>query len=324
MKWQLKRFFQVLKEQGLVNAIISVLNHLEVSFLYPLFETKLLVNGGFRGWLLRLRRRPHLKRQIGEGEDFYKKDWDTLILLDAYRADFFEEHSELEGNYSRVVSKGTWSLEFVVRNFGGDKKLHDTVVVTGNAYYVRYPELLSKDTFHDVIHLANSNEEGTLDPNKVTEAAMDAHKRYPNKRIIVHYMQPHSPHISEVVDKYRDKLGEDYNSVFQLFEEGKISKKELEKSYISTIREVEPEVKRLIRNIEGKIVVGSDHGENLGEQRFNRVLTGHGFETKECKLVPWLEIPFDKRRKIKKEKPVDSEPVDIEELESQLADLGYR
>ena len=180
---------------------------------------------------------------------------------------------------------------------------------------------MAKNTFHDIIFIDDYDE---VHPEYVTKAAIKTHKRYPNKRVIVHYMQPHIPHIGDTSEKYKAKIGEDFTHMFDLFRNGTVSKEELEDSYAETIETVEVEVERLIENIDGKIVITSDHGEDLGENKYGEIMTQHNNETRGCKIVPWLELSSDQRRKVIAETPSNTETYDKNQLESHLADLGYK
>lgn len=255
-----------------------------------------------------------------DGIDVMDKDWDNLILLDSYRADSFREHSSLEGNLSTFVSQGTWSLEFIVNNFK-DSKFHDTVVVTANPYYQKYQKL-DQDTFHSIKYCEKT--EGMKSFNQVTKRAIEASEEFPNKRLIVHYMKPHAPHVGETSDIFRKKFGDVFPGMFLLYRSGVISKPTLKQSYVDTIDIIEPKVRDLVDNIDGKSVVSSDHGENLGEKYFGLTQVGHGNPTPECYNIPWLEMDYNKRREITEEQPTDLTPTDEEALENSLRALGYQ
>lgn len=79
--------------------------------------------------------------------------------------------------------------------------------VSANGYV---PELgLDQDgTFHAVINVLNQWDDDleTVRPEAVTNAARKAHRDYPDKRIIVHYMQPHIPFITEAGRAFQKRL----------------------------------------------------------------------------------------------------------------------
>lgn len=255
-----------------------------------------------------------------DGINVMDKDWDNLILLDSYRADLFREQSCLEGDLSIFVSQGTWSLEFIVNNFR-ESKFHDTVVVTANPYYQRY-EKIDQNTFHSIVYCEKT--EGIESFDEVTKKAIEASEEFPNKRLIIHYMKPHAPHVGETSDTYREKFGNVFPGMFLLYRSGVISKPILKQSYTDTINTIEPKVQNLIDNINGKSVVSSDHGENLGETYFGLTQVGHGNPTPECYNIPWLEMEYDERREITEKQPTNPTTVDEEALENSLRALGYQ
>ena len=114
--------------------------------------------------------------------DVMDKDWDNLLILDACRFDYFEDHNEISGELTSVVSHGSHSWEFIEGNFI-DRKLHDTVYVSANPHTEKLPSNL----FHAVepIYQTEWNSElGTVLPEDIVTAALQANEQYPNKRLI--------------------------------------------------------------------------------------------------------------------------------------------
>lgn len=112
--------------------------------------------------------------------DVMSEDWDVLVLLDACRQDYFESTCELKGTFESRVSAAGSSKQFLERNFVG-RSLHDTVYVTGNPYV----DILPDETFHAVhdepLRDGFDPESGTIPPQAVTDAAIQALDRYPKK-----------------------------------------------------------------------------------------------------------------------------------------------
>jgi hypothetical protein len=276
----------------------------------------------------------HLRRKLfiakySPGIKIAAEDWDNLIILDAYRYDYFKKYSRFEGNLRQEFSRGNRSGEFLRQNFS-DEQLHDTVYITANPHAT----VLDEDTFYTIEFLLDrwDSEVGVVLPDDVTDAAINAEKKYPNKRLIVHYMQPHDPHLGETAKTYRERTDlstEATHSSFpetrfpRLFTEGEISKEELEKAYVETIRIVEDSVEDLLSELTGKTIISSDHGENLGEERFGQIYLEHSIDTKECRFVPWLELPYEERKDVTEEEPIGYELPDKKRTEKQLSALGY-
>lgn len=135
-----------------------------------------------------------------EPTDVIAEDWDNLLLCDACRFDMLSARN-LDGELQERTSAGSHSWEFMEFNFAG-RQLHDTVYVTANPHTY----WLEKDVFHATVNLIEhrwNDEYGTVLPESVAEAAKTAHREYPDKRLIVHFMQPHFPFIGERGRKLR-------------------------------------------------------------------------------------------------------------------------
>lgn len=309
------QFFNVVRADGLITASKKFKNHITQSFKNTLL---LAPNRSMKIGAYNRLYRPFLERDIGTGVDIMSQDWDNLILLDAYRADTFQNHSRFEGQLSTITSHGNWSLEFVVKNFQG-REFHDTVCVTANPYYQEQFNLGSS-TFHKLIDTGAADPHESLE--KTTTAAIRAMNNHPNKRLLIHYMQPHGPHIGERADEIRTNHPE-YRRMFSLYRDGLVSNEILWKTYTDTIEIVESQVDDLLDELNGKTVISSDHGENMGEIQHGVEMVEHGLETPECRSVPWLELPYENRREIIAEPPVEVNPIDEKEIEERLSDLGY-
>lgn len=264
-----------------------------------------------------------------------EREWDTLILLDACRYDYFYNQLEMEGDLSRVVSKGNYSWEFIEENFEG-KEYHDTVYVTANPYVER----VERGTFYAIESVLDEWDPdiGTVPPQCVTKRAIECHQKYPNKRIIVHYMQPHTPHLGEIGKRVQQEfdvngrslddsedtgVSIDGKTIWDVYEEGHITKSKLQESYRETLEIAMREVKSLVTEINGKIVISSDHGENLGEVRLGSEILGHGIDSRKCRYVPWFELPYNDRRSVSEDEPIEHERHSEEFVKDKLEALGY-
>jgi hypothetical protein len=311
---------RILRSEGLMPLIRKIPDYLEWR-TYKTLEPALKWN---------------FERKYGSGLDVVEEDWDNLILLDCARYDYFKKYTSFDGDLSRVVSRGRGSWEFIRDNFAG-REIHDTVYVTANPH----PERLEQDVFYTVETVLDrwDPETGTVPPKAVTEAAIEAQEKYPNKRLIVHYMQPHTPHLGQTAqdidadltqpgfDKFAGREGverrKEGEKIFVLFEDDRISRSTLCRSYRENLELVEPHVKQLVSALRGKTVISADHGENLGETIFGITLTAHGSQSKEARFVPWLELPFEERKTVTEESPIGFEYLEEEFVEDRLSDLGY-
>lgn len=272
-------------------------------------------------------------RYDGESTDVMSEDWDNLVLLDAARFDYFGDLNTIGGSLRKEVSRGKKSWEFIERNFV-DRDLHDTVYVTANPFSTDIPA----GTFHYVDHLhARAWDEriGTVQPEDVVEAAVEAHNKYPNKRLIVHYMQPHRPYLGETAEMLRERLDlqgygqhDEGIQIWGAVKQRDVTLEEIRTAYAESLEFALASIDELLDGLSGKSVVTSDHGEMLGERvfPFTSRVWGHmeGFDTPTLREVPWLVVESDDRRRITHSDPVESEvSLDDSEIAERLDALGY-
>ncbi|WP_139173356.1 hypothetical protein [Halogranum gelatinilyticum] len=264
-----------------------------------------------------------------EGEDFISQDWDNLLILDACRFDSFKELNSIEGDLQAKKSRASSTVGFLDSNIS-NRELHDTVYVSANPQLEWKSELFSPD-FHDVIHVWKEDgwdsSKRTVLPSTVNEFAVKANEKYPNKRLIIHYLQPHCPFIGKKGDSYTDGGGIDF---WPKVRAGKIDTPVdvLFDAYHENLEVVLESVEKLTDMIGGKTVVTSDHGQLIGERSFPIPFRdfGHPQETFVSELVnvPWLEIDGD-RRAIKSESPQGYDKnIEDDVIKERLENLGYR
>lgn len=277
-----------------------------------------------------------------DGTYVVDESWDNLLILDGCRYDLFESRHRFEGTLGKVTSRGSNSEEFLAENFRG-RTLHDTVYVSANPFT---KTLAAEDVFHDVVNvfdIAWDDDLRTVRPESVVEQTLLAHERYPDKRLIGHFMQPHYPFIGEkgrriehrglsgeVVGENRGS-DEDHLPIWTALRY-RLADADLEEvwaAYAENLEVVLPHVATLIDALDGKTVITADHGNLFGEQlRPIPVRTyGHppGFRTPELVDVPWFVPPFTRRRTVRSDppRPAVDEAVDDDRIERKLRDLGY-
>ena len=294
-----------------------------------------LVTGVLNEQLLRLNTLVHEYRYDGSGTAVMAEEWDTLVILDGCRYDMFARQNPLPGRLESRTSLGSQSLEFMRRNFAGGT-YHDTVYVSANPYTDR----LASGTFHQVVQLYEDGwdpETETVLPETVLEAAKTAYEERPNKRFIVHFMQPHFPFIGErgrrlshtgLAHDDIDIEGGRY-PVWQNLKYGftDISLDAVVEAYEENLDLVFPYVEELVDALGGKTVVTSDHGNLLGERLKPIPIRGYGHPAgiRHPKLttVPWFVYDTDERRETVADPPIETDDVDSDVITQRLADLGY-
>jgi len=264
------------------------------------------------------------------GVDVFKEDWDNLLLLDSCRADVFAEVIDsynIDGSRENRISRGADTREFMRGNFR-NRTLYDVVYVNANPQYQSQKEDLNVE-FHDVADLWRGehwdNTLNTVRPESVSDAARAFHDEYPNKRLCVHYLQPHRPFIGPT--------GRENHQLGTLFGTEDVAKPDVSReTYITAYTEnldiVLHSIEELLPDLSGKTVISADHGQLLGE-RLSPIPVrdyGHwgGIHTKELVEVPWYIIYGQSRREIVSEQPVERDDTRREgDIEERLKHLGY-
>lgn len=280
-----------------------------------------------------------------DGEYVVEKDWDNLLILDGCRYDLFEDvfnekfKDEIGGNLSMARSRGSGSPEFLRENFKG-RDLADTVYVTANPFVYSVLD----NPFHHVDHVWMNDwdeELETVRPHTMVEHAIKAHEKYPNKRLIVHFMQPHHPFIGDFrLDEDRGYVGAmaksldedvpDVRFIWERFRKGEVSEEDVRKAYRANLILALEEASTLVEEISGKHVITSDHGNAFGERvkPFPTTTYGHGDHLRIPALVdvPWLEFDSSDRRTVIGDEAKGHNERDYEEesINDRLEALGYK
>jgi len=228
------------------------------------------------------------KFSFHKGIKILDEEWKYLILLDACRYDEFKRINWIKGNLKKKISLGSNTPEWLRKNF--KKSCKDIIYVAGNP---QMSKIIRKDIFNNFFKIEKVWDYGwnfklnTVLPNKLTKATLKLSKKYPDKRFIIHYLQPHAPYINpntkdpELVK--RMEVIQD-NVLF-----GNLDIKKVKRAWQENLKFVLKEIdKNLIPKIKGKIIITADHGEAFGE----KFLYFHpeAIYTKELIEVPWLII----------------------------------
>ena len=239
------------------------------------------------------------------------EDWDVLIICDALRADEVDALELHDADEQRVKTAGLWSLPWLKQCIEGLDRT-DTVYVGANAYieYIDTSRLYARY----ITFTPGTDDVDRVHPEKVCQLAQEAAEAHPDKRLIVHFMQPHVPFFVD---------GEPIRDVWGQVKSGRLDDETLREQYRENVAFVRPYVNELIETLPGKVVVTADHGENLGERRLGVKRYGHSHWTPECVWVPWVTLPHGERTDVRRSEPIDQERGDSP-VEEQLALLGYR
>lgn len=209
-----------------------------------------------------------------------EQDWDNLFILDACRADIFEETVGIAqfDEYSRRISQGSHSSEWTRRNFVG-ATFGDTVYVTGNPH----TKLLAGRSFHNIIEVRSEEHDHGPQPtpSEIVESTLAAHAKYPNKRLIVHFMQPHSP-----IELDQETAIDD------------LSRAKWLEFYTRSLKNVTATARTLHQRLNGKTIVSADHGETHNRRLFGLFqIRNHPpmVRIPELVEVPWATLTGSRR-----------------------------
>lgn len=280
---------------------------------------------------------------LGERKfSIFDEKWDHLIILDACRYDFFKKKIKkfkLKGKLEFRKTAGTNTVEWLRNNFQ-PTYYKDIIYITANPIITLS---LGKTRFYKLIDVWKGgwdDDFGTVLPKTVYEYTLDTYHRYPNKKYIIHFLQPHFPYIgteigvkeAEILFKggvKRKLQRKSLKKFFQLVEWDFYIDVPLEKQlklYEKNLELTLPWVRKIINLLPGKKVVTSDHGEAFGERILFFKVYGHlrGLRIPTLTIVPWFivesagkKITKVKRKKIKRVK------IDEELIKERLRKLGY-
>ncbi|CCQ37657.1 AlkP-core domain protein [Natronomonas moolapensis 8.8.11] len=328
MRHHLRRAKHVYETRGLVETVRAALGYAPIE----------LNNLAFRS-------------RYGSGTRVMDEKWDTLVVLDACRYDMFADRAEAfagrldaDCRLESRISLGSTSEEFLECNFANGT-FHDTVYVNTNPYLPRLG--LDDGTFHAVVDLLSAwdDDRQTVHPETVVEAALDARDRFPNKRLIVHFMQPHYPFIGEVgrridargwwadasaADPGSDGGAVDGDSVWQRLRNGDDLDIELVwRAYRENLDVALDHAETLLADLPGRTVLSADHGNLVGE-RFRPIPSrrkyGHpyGVYLPELVRVPWFVVESTDRPAIRADPPIEQRSPSETDVTDRLEALGYR
>ena len=284
-------------------------------------------------------------RYYSKGDDFLEEDWDNLIILDACRYDEFKRGLEMKeflsnttGGLEKRTSRGSMSEEFIRGNFSG-KTLHDLVYVSGNPWFAKLADEINIDIHKFRLVKRDLVNGETCSPEQVTDVALELAEEYPDKRLMVHYIQPHQPYITknergETVPQEMERFPDNYLIEFPPSTE--YSHNDIVEAYRENLRVVVTEVERLLSTLPGKTVITADHGELLGEHAWPAPgrQYGHprGIRREELVTVPWFVSQNGDRKVITSDPPEKQadiveaigENANRDEVHQRLEDLGYK
>lgn len=264
----------------------------------------------------------------GKEIDLLKEKWDILVVLDACRYDIFKQNYKDyfdKGYLKKAVSPATGTAEWLRKTFGEDY-LNNIIYISANPQFRQKMSNPDKKHFFKVIDVWKFGwveNLGTVPPLEVNKAFHKTYLRYPNKKFILHYLQPHEPYIllggkngkptdGKKLFNFNQKSSDIFNNILKILIKqrwgvlwksqkyfgikpqkyiGQVwyeyGNKGLKSVYEYELKRVLKYVKMLVDTISANWLITADHGERLGEN----FKYGHGgSRDKEVIEVPWLKI----------------------------------
>lgn len=266
-------------------------------------------------------------KRVNYGVRPHEREWDILLILDACRWDLWEGFAPQHGVHDRfrntepVYSCASSSDEWLLKSFENapDEFVEDTVYVTANAY----THLIDLERFHHVERVwkyARDPESGTVFPDAVTNEAIRAYRDNPDKRLVVHYLQPHAPFL-HCLDRYVQTA--DNQEVWQGVQKDLFDREEVFADYGQNLLTVLDQVETVLDEVEGTVAVTSDHGNFIGEWG----LYGHysWVPLPAVKRVPWAvaDGEGDEVYELKTKDAITTVETDEPSVKEHLRQLGY-
>ena len=229
------------------------------------------------------------------------EEWCNLIVLDACRYDLFEEENQLNGRLESRYSLGTHTVDWLKSNF--NEKLEDIVYISGNPQVSSYNLKKWTNFKNPFYHLEKvwdygwDEEQNTVPPEEVVEATRKLKQEYPNKRFIIHFLQPHPPFIGEGTINTTKRQNRILNSLDWKPILNEFSIEEIKESYRKNLQITLKQIRKL-KDLEGKTVITADHGEMYGEYGLYSHIPA--MYTQHLMKVPWFTWEKQYNSRVKK------------------------
>ncbi len=259
--------------------------------------------------------------EIFENDDFnfLEENWDNAIVLDACRYEEFKDLNCLEGELELKRSIGSSTPEWRKKSI--KKQYKDVVMVTANPQLsntmIEKSNGIKRPFFktENVWDYGWNQELQTVHPRKMVEVAERVKHEYPDKRKIFWFMQPHYPFIGE--KKVRNEIDmsdvdirhrifthnkDDIKIIWERLYQSEFDVDEIKKAYRANLNYVMDYVGKLIKKLEGRIIITSDLGNCFGEMG----LFGHpyGIHIPPLINVPYFIIEKEKNGKVDEKKKI--------------------
>lgn len=206
-------------------------------------------------------------------ELIHNTDWDTLIILDAQRHDYFKKYNRFKGRLLKARSRGPHTYPWLEKTF---PDRYPWLYFSAHLWVT--DKVRPKKPWNAVQHFDKiipiwekgwNDALGTVHPDTVGKAVRDYFKENPQRKCIIHYVQPHGPWIGNPQYKYpvftrahhaRYGVMADY-----IAQETRPDPAFFRKAYRGNVKLVLNSIRKYLKYFPGQVVISADHGELLGE-----------------------------------------------------------
>lgn len=257
----------------------------------------------------------------------HERCYDLLVVLDACRYDIFSQiiYKYLDGYLIPVKSPASVTIEWL-RNVWSNRYWNDIVYVSASPMVNKRGLIRDFDARKTFLYIEEvwdwgwDEELSTVPPNKVNFAIKLAQTKLKLKglkfrkdyRIVAHYVQPHAPYImfknitkiisesslsKDVTDialrrfgYFTGKFAIDHillSILKEYFNDATRVNIVLRKAYEENLHWVLRYVSQLVSEVDGRVVITTDHGELLGEYGLYFHMT---LPLPQLRIVPWFIV----------------------------------
>lgn len=268
------------------------------------------------------------------GDPVYDREWDAVVVLDACRVDALQsvadEYEFLPDDVPAIRSVAPNSERWMRRTFtpAYADEISRTAYVSANTHTHGFAEgsyPVAADDFarlEEVWRHGLDDDAGTVPPRAVTDRAIGTARESNPERLVVHYMQPHTPYRSLDTDSLGVPDEKQFReTVWDLRHAGVLTDEEVWNAYLDNLRWALDDVALLLENLDAeRVVLTADHGECFGEWGAYGHSPQGRFDV--LRRVPWVETTAtDERTRRSADGARATENADPD---AQLAALGYR
>jgi len=274
-----------------------------------------------------------LRRIPGPGGDsIWEREWDVLLVLDACRWDVFSEHyggADWLETVDSTTSVGSASPEWMDKTFAAEyeDEMASTAYVTGNPYSEDHVPENHLALLDEVWRYVWDEDLGTIPPEPLTNQAVKHWRTGDYDRMIVHYMQPHWPYVTDPFMYGFDPqhiIGNGYTeNPFDRQNRGELSQNDHIDRYAANLDHVVGHVReQLLTAIDADIVVlTADHATLFGDYGLYKHPANVPLPL--LRRVPWAVTSATDSDEFEPNDLRDEhESLHIDQ-EEQLRDLGY-